>query len=205
MLSTVWLSGPNCLQLSPCFADQDALVPKFWVTNTSAVSEPRTATTTTTSLTGFLDGAAFGAYGSACCRRGCWCAFVIISQRNRKTPTCNSRCLLIMYMPSALDLRSHAFRPSNHLCSTFLLPAPPQFLYQAPPGAQQLTRPDFSNVPHFGQVIVLTIVGVMDGMLIGVLVMSSRSGIGRRDAYRRVFCMVPSVSPDVHTVCDIDP
>ena len=65
--------------------------------------------------------------------------------------------------------------PSDHLCSTSLLPGPPQFLYQAPPGAQQLTRPDFSNVPHFGHVIALATVGVMDGVLIGVLLMSSRS------------------------------
>ena len=45
----------------------------------------------------------------------------------------------------------------------------------------------------------------MDGVLIGVLVMSSRSVIGRRDTYPRVFCMVPGVGTGVHTVCDIDP
>ena len=81
-------------------------------------------------------------------------------------------------MLSALDLRLQAIMPSNHLCFTFLLPDPPQFLYQAPPGAQQLTRPNFSNVPHFGHVLVLAIVGVMDGVLAGILVMSSRSVIG---------------------------
>jgi len=54
------------------------------------------------------------------------------------------------------------------------LPAPPQFLNQAPPGAQQLTLPDFLDVPHFGHFIVLAIVEVMAG----VLIMSSRSGIG---------------------------
>ena len=68
-----------------------------------------------------------------------------------------------------------------------MLPAPPQFLYQAPPGAQQLTLPDFLNVPHFRHVILLMIADVMNdvltGVVIGVLTMSSRSGIGRRDTY----------------------
>ena len=69
----------------------------------------------------------------------------------------------------------------------FLLPRPPQFLNQAPPGAQQLTLPDFRNVPHLGHVIVLAIVevayGVLTDMAIGVLAMSSRSGIDPRGAY----------------------
>ena len=95
-------------------------------------------------------------------------------------------------MPSALHLRSQASTPSNHLYFTFLFLVAPHFLYQAPPGAQQLARPDFSNVPHFGHVIVWTIVGVMDGVLIWVLVMSSRSEIVRRDA-RRSVAMVASV------------
>ena len=99
-----------------------------------------------------------------------------------------------------------AFRPSNHLCFTFLLPVPPQFLNQAPPGAQQLTRPDFSNVPHFGHVLVFVIVGMTDGVLIVVLVMSSRSGFGRRDTYGRVPCvLVIACFAEVHTICDNDP
>ncbi len=73
-----------------------------------------------------------------------------------------------------------ASTPSNHLCWTFLLPVPPQFLYQAPPGAQQLTLPDFSNVPHFEHIIVLAIVEVMAGILTDVAIVvrniSSRSG-----------------------------
>ena len=40
---------------------------------------------------------------------------------------------------------------------------------------------------HFGHVTALTVVkgdaGVLTDVLIGVLAMSSRSGIGRRDAY----------------------
>ena len=86
-------------------------------------------------------------------------------------------------MSIALNLRLQAATPSNHLCSTLVLRAPPQFLNQAPPGAQQLCLPDFSNLPHLGHVIVLAIVEMMAGVLtdvvaIGVLTISSRSGIG---------------------------
>ena len=113
---------------------------------------------------------------------------------------------MIIYISPALDLRSHACTPSIHLCSTFLLPAPPQFLNQAPPGAQQLARPDFSNMPHFGHIIVLALVMVTNGVLIGVLRMSSRSGFGRRDTYRRVLFLTGSVRfPGVHASRDIDP
>ena len=85
-----------------------------------------------------------------------------------------------------MNLRLQAATPSNHL---FLLPAPPQVLYQAPPGAQQLILPDFPNVPHFGHVIVLAIVELMadalsDVAIDAVLKMSSRSGIGRRETCR---------------------
>ena len=108
-----------------------------------------------------------------------------------------------MYMLSASDLRSQALSPSNHLWRTFPLLAAPQFLNQAPPGAQQLTRPDFSNVPHFGHTVVLVIVGLMDSVLVrGALVMSSRSMVGGRDTYRR---MTPGVGSDTQTVRDIDP
>ena len=85
-------------------------------------------------------------------------------------------------MSLALHLRLQAATPSDHLWLTFLLWTPPQFLNQAPPGAQQLFLPDFSNLPHLGHVIGLVIVEVMAGVLtevaIGVLTISSRSGIG---------------------------
>ena len=119
-------------------------------------------------------------------------------------------------MSSTLHSCLQASMPSNHLCSTFPFPDPPHFLYQAPLGAQQLNRPDFSNVPHFGHVIVLMIVVVIDGVLAGVLVMmSSRSlfsvtgprkkkircsGFGRRDTCRRSVAFAES-----HPVCDIPP
>ena len=88
-------------------------------------------------------------------------------------------------MQIALHLRLQTSTPSDHLCSAFLLPEPPHFLYQAPPGAQQLARPDFSNVPHLAHIIVLVIVEVMAGVLIVLVIdvrdISSRSDIGRPD------------------------
>ena len=88
-----------------------------------------------------------------------------------------------------------------------LLLARPQFRYQAPPGAQQLTLPDFSNVPHFGHVLRLVIVEVMADALVrnGVRTMSSRSIIGRRVEYWRVIRVVIGVYCDGHAVPDINP
>ena len=100
-----------------------------------------------------------------------------------------------------MRLRLQASTPSNHLYSVFLLPAPPQFLYQAPPGAQQLALPDFSNVPHLGHVTVLLIVKVAVNMVIAVRAISSRSGIGRRVTHGRVV----GVTAAAHTACEIDP
>ena len=112
-------------------------------------------------------------------------------------------------MTLALNLRLHVTTPSNHLWSTFLLWAPPQFLNQAPSGAQQLLLLDFSNVPHLGHVIVLVIVdvtaGVLTDVVIDVLTISSRSDNGRRDTYWCVGSVVTDVGAGVHTICDIDP
>ena len=106
-------------------------------------------------------------------------------------------------MAVELNLRLHASTPSNHLwLLTFLLSVPPQFLYQAPPGAQQLTLPDFKNVPHVGHATVLAIVEVIVGVPtdvgIGVRAISSRSGIV-------TYWRVASVEAAVHAVCAIDP
>ena len=97
------------------------------------------------------------------------------------TQRVNSHCFTLN--GNILNLLLQAATPSNHLWSTFLLRAPPQFLNQAPPGAQQLYLPDFSNVPHLGHVIVLVTVEVTAGSVltdvaIGVLTISSRSGNG---------------------------
>ena len=63
-----------------------------------------------------------------------------------------------------------------------MLPSPPQVLNQAPPGAQQLSRPDFRNVPHLGHVIVVAMAagtdGVLTDVLTDVLATSSRSIFG---------------------------
>ena len=56
--------------------------------------------------------------------------------------------------PLTLGLPLQASTPSSQLCSNLLLPPPPQLLYQAPPGAQQLARPDFWNVPQIGHVVL---------------------------------------------------
>ena len=69
--------------MRPCFADQDALEPRVvnvGVTSTCAVSEPRTAATTTTVFPRFRDDAAFEAYGTDSRCRDCWCVDVAIGQ-----------------------------------------------------------------------------------------------------------------------------
>ena len=113
-----------------------------------------------------------------------------------------------MFSTSALNLHLQASTPSDQLCSTSMLPTPPQFLYQAPPGAQQLTLPDFPKVPHFGQLIALALVEVMAGAPTDVVTrvcdtISSRSGFGRRVTY---LCVTPvEAESDVHTFLDVDP
>ena len=44
--------------------------------------------------------------------------------------------------------------PSIHVCSMFAVRVRPHFVNQAPPGAQQLSRPDFFKVPHLGHMVV---------------------------------------------------
>ena len=65
-----------------------------------------------------------------------------------------------------------------------MLPAPPQFSNQVPPGAQQLTLPDLLKMPHCGHAIVSgftePIAGVPTGAVIDVLATRSRSANGRR-------------------------
>ena len=70
------MSAASSLGLRPYFAGLDALVPrvmKLDITTTSAVSEPRTAATTTTAFTRFLDGTAFATFApdDHRRRRGC--------------------------------------------------------------------------------------------------------------------------------------
>ena len=107
-----------------------------------------------------------------------------------------------MSLIGVLNLRLQAFTPSDHMWSTRLLEPPPQFLNQAPPGAQQLTRPDVLNVPHLLHVIVAAIAGPCE-VSIGVLDISSRSGMRGRAAYGRV---VAGVGAGVHSdACNIEP
>ena len=75
-----------------------------------------------------------------------------------------------------LDLPLQASTPSNQLWPTFLLPLPPQFLYQAPPGAQQLDFLDFLNVPQFGHIIITEATpNMMRDVVVGVLAIRHRA------------------------------
>ena len=73
------MSVASSLGLRPCFADLDALVPRvteFGVTNTSAISEPGTATTTTAVFVRFSDDSASWTYVTYGRRRVCMCLYV---------------------------------------------------------------------------------------------------------------------------------
>ena len=93
--------------------------------------------------------------------------------------------MVYYYMTLASDLRLQASTPSNHLRSARLFAAPPQFLNQAPPGAQQLTRPDFANVPHFRHVIASSLSELLTDTVFDVGTLRSRLGMGngRRVTY----------------------
>ena len=99
-----------------------------------------------------------------------------------------------MYIRSfILHLRLQTSAPSNQLWTAFLLPESPQLWYQAPPGAQQLTRPDFLNVPQFGHILIVeTTSGVVSELAISVLPIRHRGNQRSGDSRR-------------HTVDDIDP
>ena len=67
-----------------------------------------------------------------------------------------------------------ACKPSNHVCSTS--PPLPQLLNQVPPGAQQLSLPDFLMVAHLEQImelIVVTVVAV--AAYVGMWVLGQRN------------------------------
>ena len=84
------MQGDDDLGLRMCFAGLDSLVPRVirvCVVSTSAVFEPRTSATATTSLARFVDGAAFGTYGTVhrCC--SCWCYMRTYIGKRRKEKT----------------------------------------------------------------------------------------------------------------------
>ena len=61
-----------------------------------------------------------------------------------------------------LVISLQACNPSTHVWSNFESPSLPQFLNQAPPGAQQLSFPDFLMAPHLKHMgpIAVTVVVV---------------------------------------------
>ena len=86
LLSSVCLLVDDYPGLCPRFAGLDTLVPrviKVCVTSTSAVFEPRTTVSATTSFARFLDDAALGAYGTADRRSDGWCLHVDACQHDK--------------------------------------------------------------------------------------------------------------------------
>ena len=87
-MSRVRLSADGCLGWSQCFAGPNAFVPRVIrldVTNTSAVSEPRTAAAAATMFPRLRDDAALGANGTDGRRRGWCCVNVVIGQNTNMT------------------------------------------------------------------------------------------------------------------------
>ena len=67
-------------------------------------------------------------------------------------------------LPEAkLTTSLQACMPAIHVCSVLELPLVPQFLNQAPPGAQQLSLPDLwmtAHLGHTGAILVAVPAGV---------------------------------------------
>ena len=61
------------------------------------------------------------------------------------------------------DRALQAWKPSDHLWSSFVAPAAPQFPNQEPPRPQQLALPDFAMMPHLGhtKLMILVAAGVV--------------------------------------------
>ena len=146
---------------------------------------------------------------------------IVLRQTKGNAKKYNSQCFVVYLQAlSLVRLRLQASTPSLKLCSAFLFPVSPHFLYQAPPGAQQLTLPDFLNVAHFGHVILLGTVEVTASRLTAAVISLSITGIstrsvnGWRVTYLYIFiflyisCVVrveACAEVDVHPVCNIDP
>ena len=68
------------------------------------------------------------------------------------------------------DRALHDWIPSCHVCSSFALPAAPQFPNQEPPRPQQLIFRDFPIVPHLGHKGLIVVVVPAAAVYIWVLV-----------------------------------
>ena len=142
----------------------------------------------------------------------------ILGQRNEETTD------KLVSFDKHSDLLLQACKPSIHVYSTFALPPFPHILNQAPPGAQQLTLPDFLKVPHLGHVIgdVITdaatvdvasgvpvdiSVGVLTGLAVGVMVEAVLSEVVDvvYTACIILFTSMMGADDIVHSVRDIDP
>ena len=86
LLSSVSLLIIGYFRPRQCFAGLGALGPRVTnlvITSTSAVSEPRTTFTATTSFSRFLDNTAFGTYRIDGRRYDCWCLNIDIGVKTR--------------------------------------------------------------------------------------------------------------------------
>ena len=93
----------------------DALVPrviKFCVTSDSAVSEPRTSATATTSFARFVNGATFGApeIDNRLC--GCWSLYIGLIKDIKGTSNYHSHCLFGATITALTFAGFYALRPS---------------------------------------------------------------------------------------------
>ena len=135
------------------------------------VSEPRSTSTATTFFA--FDNTTFGARHTCDADNFWWCSNEFIKA------TKDNGCF---YIDQNLSTRP---RSGTYVCRhwrrqsigvwTPLWRIFPHFLYQAPPGAQQLARPDCLNVPHFGHAEVIAIVFLSAGIGELTTLTSSRS------------------------------
>ena len=76
------------------------------------------------------------------------------------------------FLENKLATSLQACTPSTHVYSVLELRLVPQFLNQAPPGAQQLRLPDFLMVPHLEHmepIVFVTVVAVTADVVMWVL------------------------------------
>ena len=125
---------------------------KLGVAGLAALLEPGAAAKAATASAGVLVGATHGAYGAGrhCDGVHVWALGTEYTEIDSWTEhSCACECMFFSTLASSL-LAPQACMPSTHVWTTFVSPFLPHCLYQAPPGAQQLSSPEFLMVPHLG-------------------------------------------------------
>ena len=83
-----------------------------------------------------------------------------------------------------------ACMPSTHVCSVLELPLAPQLLNQAPPGAQQLSLPDFLMITHLGHTGAILVVAGTASIDTQTLIQYAQATTStQRKTYNFTFCM----------------